>query len=144
MQPDKTDWQIITLLSNEYITNTKMAKQLGLSESTIRQRIKRMQNAGILKIKALRDTNVLANQQIATISINVARANLLDNKAEEISELEEVLSVSIVSGRYDMLIDVLVDSNKGLVKFLTESLSKVEGISATETFVVLKGYNKWV
>ena len=144
MQPDKTDWKIINLLSERYLPNMTIAKKLGLSEGTIRQRIKRMQAAGILKIKALRDTNVLANQQLAIIAVNVEHSNLLDKKAREISELPEVLSVSIVSGRYDLLVEVLVDSNKGLVKFLTESLSQVDEISATESFVTLRSYNRWV
>lgn len=144
MQPDKTDWDIINLLSEKYLPNLTIAKKLGLSEGTIRQRIKRMQTAGILKIKALRDTNVLENQQLAIIAVNVAHSNLLDKKAREISELQEVLSVSIVSGRYDLLVEILVDSNKGLVRFLTESLSRVDEISATESFVTLRSYNRWV
>lgn len=144
MQPDKTDWQIINLLSEKYLPNITVARKLGLSEGTIRQRIKKMQTAGILKIKALRDTNVLENQQLAIVAVNIAQANHLDKKAKEISQLEEVLSVSIVSGRYDLLIEVLVDSNKGLVKFLTESLSNIKGISTTETFLTLKSYHRWV
>ena len=144
MQPDQTDWKIINLLSEQYLPNITIAKKLGLSEGTIRQRIKRMQAAGILKIKALRDTNVLENQQLAIIAVNVEHSNQLDTKAREISELPEVLSVSIVSGRYDLLVEVLVDSNKGLVKFLTESLSQVDEISATESFVTLRSYNRWV
>ena len=144
MLPDKTDWKIINLLSKKYLPNITVAKKLGLSEGTIRQRIKKLQAAGILRIKALRDTNILENQQLALIAVNVIRADLLDKKAKEISVLERVLSVSIVSGRYDLLVEVLVDSNKGLVSFLTKSLSSIKGISATETFITLKSYNRWV
>lgn len=144
MQPDKTDWQIINLLSEKHIPNIAIAKKLGLSEGTIRQRIKKLQDAGILKIKALRDPNVLENQQLAIVTANIAQANLLVEKAKEISELRNVLSVAILSGRYDLLIEVLVDSNKGLVKFLTESLASVKGISTTESFVMLKSYHKWI
>lgn len=144
MQPDKIDWKIINILSKKYLPNSTVAKKLDLSEGTIRQRVKKLQDAGILKIKALRDPDVLENQQLAIIVANVAQANLLDVKAREITKLKDVLSVSIVSGRYDILIDVLVDSNKGLIKFLTEQLSQVNGISATESFVTLKSYNRWV
>ena len=144
MQPDKTDWQIINMLSKKHLPNSTVAKKLGLSEGTIRQRIKKLQGAGILKIKALRDPDILENQQLAIIAANIAKANLLDQKAREITKLKDVLSVSIVSGRYDILIEVLVDSNKGLVKFLTEQLSQIEGISSTESFVTLKSYNKWI
>jgi len=144
MQPDQLDWKIINLLSEKHIPNSSVAKKFGLAEGTVRQRIKKLQKAGILKIKALRDPDVLENQQLAIIAANIAQANLLDEKAREISELKNVLSVSIVSGRYDFLIEVLVDSNKGLVHFLTESLSRIKDISRTETFVTLKSHKKWI
>ena len=144
MQLDKLDWQIINLLSKKYLSNINTAKKLGVSEGTIRQRIKKMQAADILRIKALRDPDTLENQQLATIAVNVKQTDILDKTASEISELDQVLSVSIVSGRYDLLIEVLVDSNKGLVVFLTESLSAIKGISATETFLTLKSYDRWI
>ena len=42
------------------------------------------------------------------------------------------------------MIEVMVESNKGLVNFITERLSTVEGISKTETFVVMKSYDKFI
>lgn len=144
MQPDKTDWQILELLSKKYDTNTTIAKKLDVSEGMIRQRIKKMQDAGIVKIRALRNPEILENQQLAILTANVSESSLLDKKAQEILKLESVLSVSILSGQYDLLIEVLVDSNKGMIKFLTEQLSTIKGISRTETFLTLKSYNKWV
>ncbi|MCF7954711.1 MAG: Lrp/AsnC family transcriptional regulator [Phycisphaerae bacterium] len=144
MQPDKIDWKIIELLSEQNESNTTIAKELGVSEGMIRQRVKKLQDAGIVKIRALRNPQVLENQQLAMVTANIAESRLLDAKAKEILELENVLSVSILSGQYDLIIEVLVESNKGLIKFLTEQLSKVEGISKTETFLTLKSYNKWV
>ena len=144
MQPDRTDWQIINLLSKQNETNTTIANELGVSEGTVRQRIKKLQDAGIVKIRAIRNPELLENQQLAMVTANLAESRLLDIKAKEILQLENVLSVSILSGQYDLIIEVLVDSNKGLIKFLTEQLSKVEGITKTETFLTLKSYNKWV
>ena len=144
MQPDKLDWKIINILSKKHIPNSTIAKKLAVSEGTIRQRLKKLQNKGVLRIRALRDPNTLENQQLAVVAATLMEAKLLDRKAQEISKLENVLSVSIVSGRYDFLIEVLVESNRGIVKFLTEKLSTVEGISKTETFVILKSYQKWV
>jgi len=143
MQPDSLDWKIIGILSKKHITNSMLAKRLGVSEGTIRQRLKKLQEKGILQIRALRDPNILENQQLAMVAATLNEARLLDQKAQEISQLKNVLSVSIVSGRYDFLIEVLVESNKGLVNFLTEQLSLVEGISKTETFVVLKSLQIW-
>ncbi len=144
MQPDKTDWQIIDLLSNEHKSNTAIANELGVSEGTIRQRIKKLQDAGIIKIRALRNPEILENQQLAIVTVVISESKLLEAKAKEILKLENVISVSILSGHYDIMIEVLVDSNKGLIKFLTEQLSNIDGISKTETFLTLKSFNKWV
>ena len=144
MQPDTLDWKIINILSQKDIPNSTVAKKLGVTEGTIRQRLKRLQNGGVLKIRALRNPSILENQQLAIVAATLMEAKYLDKKAREISELENVLSVSIVSGQYDFLIEVLVESNSGLVSFLTEKLSTVGGISKTETFVILKSYEKWV
>lgn len=144
MQPDALDWKIINILSQKYMPNSTIAKKLGVTEGTIRQRLKRLQGSNVLKIRALRDPNILENQQLAIVAATLMEAKYLDKKAQEISELDSVLSVSIVSGRYDVLIEVLLESNKGLVTFLTEKLSTIEGISKTETFVILKSYDKWV
>jgi len=144
MQPDDTDWKIIHLLSEQHMSNTDIARKLGVSEGTVRQRLKRLQDEGILKIKALRDPNLLQNQQLALVTANVAEPRLLDIKAREISKLDRVLSVSILSGQYDLMIEVLVDSNNGLVRFLTEELAAVTGLRKTETFLLLRSYNKWI
>jgi len=144
MQPDTLDWKIINILSQKHMPNSTVAKKLGVTEGTIRQRLKRLQSGGVLKIRALRNPGILENQQLAIVAATLMEAKYLDKKAQEISELEDVLSVSIVSGRYDFLIEVLVESNRGLVRFLTEKLSTIGGISKTETFIILKNYEKWV
>ena len=115
-----------------------------MSEGMIRRRLQRLKDAGILKIRALINPDVLENQQLAILAANVRESRMLDSKAAEIGELPGVLSVSIVSGRYDLIAELLIDSNHGLVKFLTEVLPQVEGISKTESFLLLKSHKKFV
>jgi len=142
--PDATDWKIINALSEADMPNTDLARRIGTSESTVRQRVKRLQEAGILKIRALRDPNRLDDQQLALVAVGVAEPCLLELKAREISELLHVLSVSIVSGQYDIMLEVLVESNHGLIAFLTEELSQIDGLTRTETFLTLHSYGKWI
>jgi len=144
MQPDSTDWVIIDILRKGHVSNNEIARRLGVSEDMVRSRLKRMKEAGILEIRALIDTNRIAGRQLALISVSVTEARLLDAKAQEISALEAVQSVSIVSGRYDLIVEVLVDSNHGLVEFLTEALPQVAGIAKTESFLVLRSYGRHV
>jgi Lrp/AsnC family transcriptional regulator, regulator for asnA, asnC and gidA len=144
MQPDETDWKIISKLKEGYAPNNTIALELGVSEGTVRARLKKLKEAGILQIRALINPDVLENKQLVIVAMRVTESRLLDRKAEELSRLKNVLSVSIASGRYDLFAEVLVDSNRGLVHFLTEELSTVEGILASESFIMLKNYGKYV
>jgi Lrp/AsnC family transcriptional regulator for asnA, asnC and gidA len=144
MQPDQIDWKIIDILRDGYEANNSVASRLGVSEGTIRARLKRLKKAGILTVKALINPDVLENKQLVMVAMNVAESRLLEHKAGEIARLSGVLSVSIASGRFDLMAEVLVDSNKGLVRFLTEELSTIEGITRSESFIMLKNYNKFV
>ncbi len=144
MQPDETDWKIIDILQQGWVPNNTIARTLNISEGTVRSRLKKLRDAGILIVKALINPDVLANKQLVLVALTVAESRLLEKKAEEVSHLPNVLSVAITSGRYDLIAEVLVDSNKGLVKFLTEELSGIEGITRSESFILLKNYNKYV
>ncbi|MGO9410914.1 MAG: Lrp/AsnC family transcriptional regulator [Spirochaetia bacterium] len=144
MQPDDTDWKIISILKRGDVPNNTIARKLGVSEGTVRARLKRLKEAGILQVRALINPDVLANKQLVIVAVRVAESKLLERKAEELAGLENVLSVSIASGRYDLIAEVLLDSNRGLVRFLTEELSSIEGILASESFIMLKNYNKFV
>lgn len=144
MELDATDWNIINILKEGYENNNTIARKLGLSEGTIRSRIKRLREANVMQIRALINPEVLDNKQLALVAMRVAESRLLETKAEEVSQLPNVLSVSIASGRYDLIAEVLVDSNRGLVRFLTEELSGVEGVVSSESFLMLKSYNKYV
>jgi len=144
MQPDDTDWKIISILKRGDLPNNTIARKLGVSEGTVRARLKRLKEAGILQVRALINPDVLENKQLVIVAVRVAESKLLERKAEELAGLENVLSVSIASGRYDLIAEVLLDSNRGLVHFLTEELSTIEGILASESFIMLKSYNKFV
>jgi Lrp/AsnC family transcriptional regulator for asnA, asnC and gidA len=144
MQPDDIDWKIMEILREGYVPNNTIAGKLHISEGTVRLRLKKLKDADIVEIKALINPDALEKQQLALIAMGVVESRFLEAKAREVSALENVLSVSIVSGRYDLIAEVLVDSNKGLVKFLTEQLSTVKGITHSESFIILKSYRKFV
>ena len=141
---DETDRAIVERLRRGNETNIDLARKLGVSEGTVRQRLKRLRDSGVLRVAAGINPDALGNQQAAIVAVNVAKASLLERKAREIADLPHVLSVSIVSGRYDLMAEVLVDSNHGLVEFLTGELAAVDDVSATESFLLLKSYGKFV
>ena len=135
---------MISILREGYVTNSDVAKALGVSEGMVRQRLKKLKEAGILRVRGEINPEVLERQQLAMIAINVIESRLLDQKAREVSALDHVLHVMVVSGQFDLLAQVLVDSNKGLVEFLTHQLSSIEGVRATQSFIVLKSLDLFV
>ncbi len=144
MELDETDWGIIRILQAGWAPNNTIARELGISEGTVRLRLKKLREAGVLEVRAVINPDVLANKQLAVVAMRVAESRLLEKKAEEVSRLPNVLSVSIASGRYDLIAEVLVDSNRGLVRFLTEELSTVDGVVSSESFLMLKSWRKFV
>ncbi|AHC14426.1 Lrp/AsnC family transcriptional regulator [Salinispira pacifica] len=143
-QPDDVDWNIIDLLRSGAMSNNAVARELNISEGTVRQRIKRLKDADILRVRGQINPDILPRQQLAIIGINLGDSRTLENKAREIGDLQHVLSASIVSGRFDVMAEVLVDSNQGLVDFLTRQLSTVDGVISSETFLMLKSFHRFV
>ncbi len=112
IQPDETDWKIIEILQQGWVPNNTIARVLNISEGTVRSRLKKLKDAGILTVRALINPDVLANKQLVLVALTVAESRLLERKAEEVSRLPNVLSVSITSGRYDLIAEVLVVPTK--------------------------------
>jgi len=141
---DEMDRKIIARLRRENATNSTLARELSVSEGMVRRRLKALKEAGILKVSAGINPDALDDQQVALVAVSVGRASLLEDKARQIAGLPHVLSVSIVSGRYDLMAEVLVESNHGLVDFLTTELAGVDELTTTESFLLLTSYGKFV
>ncbi|MDD3990808.1 MAG: Lrp/AsnC ligand binding domain-containing protein, partial [Desulfobacteraceae bacterium] len=60
---------------------------------------------------------------------------------EEFSRLRGVVSVAVVTGRFDLILVVLLKEGFGLLEFYTEDVARLEGVQSVETFVVYKGYH---
>lgn len=145
VQLNKLDWEIIgELQKNGREPNSTIAKKLDVTEGTIRQRVKKLLEAGVLRVSGQLNPEFLEGHQMILMGVNIKESSRLEKTFDELSLLEEVHSVAITSGRYDLFIQVIVSNNLGVVNFLTKSMSKIEGISQTETFVLLKTKNYWL
>jgi Lrp/AsnC family transcriptional regulator for asnA, asnC and gidA len=145
LQLDNTDWEIIReLQKNGREPNSTIAKKLSLTEGTIRQRVKKLLEAGVLRVSGQLNPEFLEGHQMVLMGINIKESSRLEETFHELESLEEVQSAAITSGRYDIFIQVIVSNNLGVVNFLTDSLAKINGIMQTETFVLLKTKNYWL
>lgn len=142
-QTDHIDRAIIKALQKNGRESYKnIAKELDVSDGTVRLRVEKMIKNDYLKISASVDPLYFENCIMAQIGINLeAPAN--KEVMEQISRFKGVQSVNNVTGRYDLVIEVFVDSRKELRQFLVEDLGTISGVSGTESFVFLETINKW-
>ncbi len=140
MKIDATNIEIIRELKEGKKSFKKIADKLFITENTVRSRVNKLQDEGILEICGLVDPAMLPDHKVVIIGIKLSEMNLVQ-KGEEISELKGVISVSVVTGRFDLIVLVLFKKGFGLLEFYTEEISKVQGVRSVETFVVYKSYN---
>jgi len=140
MKIDDTNIDIIRELKQGKTSFKKIADKLAITENTVRSRVNMLQEEGVLEICGLVDPATLPGHRAVIIGIKLTEMNLVE-KGEEISKLKGVISVCVVTGRYDLLLLVLFKKGFGLLEFYTEEISQIKGIRSVETFVIYKSYN---
>ena len=115
----------------------QIAEKLNVSPGMIRQRYNRLVELGYLKVVAVTNPLMMGIRTMALIGIHTDGPKMLQ-VAEEISKLDEVVYLVVVSGRYDIVCEVFCRDHEDLLKFMTEKLAKVDGIRETESFIHLK------
>ena len=144
-QIDHLDRSIILELQEDARRPYKeIAAKLGVSESTISNRVGRLVRNGILKLEARVDPFKLANKVAAIVGIKLERRGHMQ-AVSEISRLPGVSAVYAATGEYDLFIEVMEDSIADLNEFLFHKsrLSRIKNVIATETFILLNTENKY-
>ncbi|MDC7232342.1 MAG: Lrp/AsnC family transcriptional regulator [Spirochaetales bacterium] len=117
-----------------------IAEELDVTENTVRSRVRRMEETGVLEISGHVDVDKVEDLQLIMIGIRTSSMDYIA-KGEEISNLPGVVSVAVVTGRFDLIVTVELAGDKQMLDFLKNELSSVESIEAIETFVIYKGFN---
>jgi Lrp/AsnC family transcriptional regulator for asnA, asnC and gidA len=135
---DETDLKVIEALRKDgREAFAQIAEQLSVSPGMIRQRFNRLVEMGVLKVVAITNPLRMGLKTMAMIGIRVDGDKLLQ-VAEKIAAFDEVVYIVIVSGRYGILAEVFCRDHADLLTFLTEKLSRIDGVRETESFMHLK------
>lgn len=141
-----TDRAIIRLLQqNSRASYADLSRRTGIPESTIRRRMERLQELGVIEFSMVADPSKLGYQLRALIGIKLD-VRELQPIAALLNEMEEVAFAAFVTGSFDIIIQVVVEHQEGLVKLL-QNLAGIDGVRSTETFVVpwiIKPTTAWV
>lgn len=142
---DSIDKKLICKLSEDgRIRAGKIGEHLNITNPTVRSRLKALTDSAVLRIAGLVDAFKIRGLTTALIGIRLDTYQL-DTKLEEISALDQVVWACVVTGQYDIIVEIIsVEGMVGLHRFLSEKLYKVGGIKSSETFVVMKSKRKWI
>jgi Lrp/AsnC family transcriptional regulator for asnA, asnC and gidA len=137
---DTTDIAIISELRDGRTSFKTIAERLNLAEGTVRNRFRKLKKNGILEVAGLVDPEALPDHSVVMIGVQVRDMDLV-KKAEEFSKLRGVISVCVVTGRFDLIVTVMLAKDFTILSFYTEEAIKISNIRSVETFVVYKSFN---
>ncbi|WP_028992126.1 Lrp/AsnC family transcriptional regulator [Thermoanaerobacter thermocopriae] len=143
---DKSMEILDLLCENSRLTEKQMAAITGLSEEEVKNTIKSLEDKKVLlKYTALVDWEKAGREVVtALIDVKVAPQQGLGFNAiaERICQFEEVKSVSLISGTYDLSVEVEGKTMKEIALFVAERLAPIDGVLSTTTHFILKRYKK--
>ena len=140
MKIDETNIAIIKHLRDGRKSFKEIAKSMTITENTVRTRVNKLIDEGILEITGLMDSGAVPRHNVVMVGVNLNTMNLI-KKGEEFSKLRGVVSVSVVTGRFDLILVVLLKEDFGLLEFYAGEVARISDVRSVETFVVYKGYN---
>ena len=140
MKIDQTVIDLIKHLRDGKKPLKKIAAELGLSENTVRSRVNQLKKEGILEVAGVVSPEALPGHRVVMVGIKLSTMSLV-KKGEEFSRLKGVVSVSVVTGRFDLILVVMLKEGFGLLEFYTDEVAGLQDVQSVETFVVYKSYN---
>ncbi|MCW2851692.1 MAG: transcriptional regulator, AsnC family [Nocardioides sp.] len=113
-----------------------IGKVVGLSEAAVRQRVQRLVEGGVMQVVAVTDPLQLGFARQAMIGVSVHGP--LESVADALAELDEVDYVVVTAGRYDLLVEVVCETDEHLLELISSKIRSLDGVVSTETFMYLK------
>ena len=134
---DRLDVMIAERLQEDATaTNSRIAKDVGVSEETVRRRLKKLTAEDMIEIVAVPNADKLGFKSHVLIGVQVD-VDKVDDVAGKLKEMAQVTRLIVTTGTYDMFAWANLASTDNLSDFLRLSIGKIEGVRKMETFMVL-------
>ncbi len=117
-------------------SSAELSAKLGVSETTVRRRIRHLEELGIITFAVVPDPAKLGYNIIALIALEVD-LNRLDAVSESLAQCPNVRHVALCTGNHDIFIGVWFHTSAELTQFVKDYLARIPGIRKSETYVVL-------
>lgn len=135
---DSTDSAMISLLQQDgRIPNTEIAKKLGISEATVRTRLKRLIEDEFIQIVAVSNPFKLGFKFSGNIYIDVEMKKI-DSVIEQLKKLKELWYIILTTGVSNINAEFIVRDHNDLNDLIYNKISKIDGITRLETSIIMK------
>lgn len=147
VDPDQLDRQIISMLQADgRCSNREIARNLSVPEATVRYRVRRLTESGLLRITALVEPERLGYTLTAVVSLQ-AEAQRVPEIANILASFPEVMYLVITTGEFDIILTATFLDQDDLYAFLTDRLANIEGVTRSNTAIglnIIKRDFEWV
>ena len=134
---DETSKAIVEQLQSDGRRSyAEIGKAVGLSEAAVRQRVQKLTESGVMQIVAVTDPMQLGFTRQAMIGVRATGDTTA--VASRLAALPAVDYVVLTAGSFDILAEVVCESDDDLIELLNRQILAIDGAVATETFVYLR------
>lgn len=135
---DDTDYKILTILQEKArIPNAEVARQVGMAPSAVLERIRKLEEQGIIEGYEVRLNPLSFNQGLTAFVQLTASPAVLSRLHEDLICVTGVQDIHQVVGEDGYLVKLRVADNAELGRIIAEELSTIDGILQTKTSIVL-------
>ncbi len=113
-----------------------IGKAVGMSEAAVRQRVQRLVDSGVMQVVAVTNPLELGFARQALVGLRVTGP--LEPVADLLAAMEEVEYVVITAGSFDLLAEVVAESDEHLLEIVSTRIRSIDGVLSAETFVYLR------
>jgi Lrp/AsnC family transcriptional regulator for asnA, asnC and gidA len=131
---DEVDKSIVAQLSRDArVSNGQIAGEIGVTEGTVRARIKRMEEEKLIRLTAVTNIDRFGDALLAYIWVEVERSDRTRGVASVLADIPELGFVGVMLGRSDILAITMVRNTEHLADFVHTRISVIDGVRRTES-----------
>ena len=144
---DAHDTELVHLLEeNSRIPTPELAAMLEIPEAEVEARIRSLEQAGVIRrFTVIVDRARAGQDEVAAIlelKVSPERDYGYDRLAERIARFDEVRSVRLITGTYDLHVLVAGRDMQAIARFVSEHIAPMERIRETATHIIMKSYKE--
>lgn len=138
-QIDQIDQKILSfLVKNARMPFLEIARECGVSGAAIHQRVKKMENCGIITgSRLLVKPQALGLNVCAFIGVSLSQANSYPQVVEALKKIPEIVECHFITGQHALLLKLYCFNHDHLMSVLIKTIQNIPGIEKTETWVSL-------